>query len=507
MPRLKEFLQKRKYTGFVAAGVIIGLGFLLWGRNGANGADETIIVSRGTVEESAFITGRVRAAQDISLAFEKSGRVALVRKKAGDQVLSGELIASLDGGEARARLLQAEAKLSELLRGSRPEEIAVKQAELEKSEQDLANTYGAVADLIVDSYRQGEDAVRSKTSGIFSGDVTSGYKFTLSSCDTQLANNTNILRQKAENELISWTQWNTAVLPNLLGEALLPALDSAYARSITFRTFLETTDALLKAPCVLSNAGYDAYRTNVASGKNAIATVISDLNNKRDALRTFGATAKKVEAELALLLAGTAKESLDIQKAKVLEAKEEVSRYALFSPIPGVVSKIDIEAGEILSANVEIARIVSDSDFSVESHVPESEIGKLKIGQEASIALDAYGSTRLFSGIIASLDPAAAIQNDIPSYTVQIAFSGTDDRVRSGMTANVSVSTTKKEGVLFLPARALFFKDGKQVVRKRVGDAEEEASVVIGIRGKNGEVEILSGLSEGDVVLIKRSTK
>ncbi len=501
---LRDLMVRQKGL-FVLGILVVGLIFFFSGRSNSSLEDERVTVQKRTLQESTLITGRVKSANDISMAFEQAGRISFVGKRAGMKVSPGEVLVSIDSGQIRARLLQAEAKLQELKRGSRPEEIAVKEATLEQSTQDLNSAYENVSDIVADAYRKGEEAVRSKTSSLFSGNSTIGYRSTVTNaCDTQGVNDSVALRQKAEVELFSWQKENVS-LTTLSREDLKEALERSYQRSILFRDFLEKTDSLLKGSCLLADTSYDSERADMASGKNAVAEAIASLNTKRGSINAYQATVAKTQADLDLLLAGSSFEETSLQEAKVLEEKEALRKYSLVSPVFGSVSKAEVEVGEIVSANTEIVRVISSGVFSVESNVSETSIGKIKIGDQATITLDAYGPGVVFTGAVTSLDPAAVIDNNVPTYKVKVSFSGVDERIKAGMTANVSVNTKKKEGVLSVPARALTYVEGKETIRILKEGKEISTVVTLGIRGESGYVEIVSGVSEGDMILIKTS--
>ncbi len=101
-----------------------------------------------------------------------------------------------------AGVLEAEAILDELKQGARKEEIAVKEAELAKYEQDLANEYAGILDIAIDAFNKADDALHTKMTGIFSGFKTSSYKFTYQICDSQLDLNGVSLKYQAEIDLM-----------------------------------------------------------------------------------------------------------------------------------------------------------------------------------------------------------------------------------------------------------------------------------------------------------------
>ncbi len=89
----------------------------------------------------------------------------------------------------------------------------------------------------------------------------------------------------------------------------------------------------------------------------------------------------------------------------------------------------------------------------------------------------------------------------VPTYKVTLYFNDRDERVRSGMTANLDILTERREGVFRIPSRAVTTKDGKKIVRVPDISGLREVVVETGLRGSDGSIEIVSGLSEGDEVV------
>jgi len=86
-------------------------------------------------------------------------------------------------------------------------------------------------------------------------------------------------------------------------------------------------------------------------------------------------------------------------------------------------------------------------------------------------------------------------------YKVTVIFDEIDERVKSGMSADISIETEKKENTLYVPYRAIIYKEGKKIVRVLEGEKIKEIEVETGIKNVKGEIEILSGLEEGDKVI------
>ena len=119
------------------------------------------------------------------------------------------------------------------------------------------------------------------------------------------------------------------------------------------------------------------------------------------------------------------------------------------------------------------------------------------------MTLDAYGSDVFFNATVAKIDPAETLIDNVATYKITLGFLEKDERVRSGMTANIDVLSAKKENVLVVPARAVIDKDGVKTVRVAGADgAVSERSIETGLKGSDGQIEILSGLSESERIVV-----
>ena len=78
----------------------------------------------------------------------------------------------------------------------------------------------------------------------------------------------------------------------------------------------------------------------------------------------------------------------------------------MHSPISGIITRQDAKIGEIASAGVSMISIISDKQFEIESNIPEADIVKIKVGNEAKLTLDAYGDDLVFAARVISINPA-----------------------------------------------------------------------------------------------------
>ena len=192
-------------------------------------------------------------------------------------------------------------------------------------------------------------------------------------------------------------------------------------------------------------------------------------------------------------------------RERVRTVSTQMESGRIVSPIDGIVSKLDVRIGETVSPGVIVARVVADSELIVEAQVPESDIAKVRIGMTAKTTFDALTQKDIFSSTVTGIDPAATISQGVVSYLVTFRTEGIDERIRDGMTANIDIETAKAEGVLVIPFRALSKEGGKTYAEAHRGEERyEKIEITTGIEGDDGSIEVLSGLEEGDAVVVSR---
>ncbi|HTK60684.1 MAG TPA: hypothetical protein VL283_05790, partial [Candidatus Baltobacteraceae bacterium] len=145
-----------------------------------------------------------------------------------------------------------------------------------------------------------------------------------------------------------------------------------------------------------------------------------------------------------------------------------------------------------------------DDVYEITADVPETDVAKLAAGLKAEITLDAYGDGVKFDGTLTSIDTAQTVIQDVVYYKTRFLLDAQGKEIRAGMTANVKIVAQERDDVLAVPQRALR-QDGERSVRVLENGQEVKKVVVVGLFGDDGMVEIVSGLSGGEqVILAKR---
>ncbi len=489
---LTNFIRNHKIWSAIIILIVVGIVYLVYKNSSENIKYTEVAVVRGSLTEIVSVTGNVKPLSDVKLAFERGGRVASINVAVGEKVYAGEVLASVSNADLLANLDQAKANLKKVQAGfgDNADQASLNFSQAETS---LINT-------IKDSYTKADDAVRNKMFTLFTDPIK--YRASLAfSTDTFLKEDIEEGKDKIADSLDSWY----SSLSKLNNTADLEAYyNTVKANLISIKSLLdkcaEAVNALTPDSAGATQTQIDTWKANVSLARSSINTALDTLNSSFNQYKTLGLSVKISQNSTLAQEAG-----IEQAAAGVASAEAELAKSIIKSPIDGVITNMDAKLGEIITASKNIISIISYGDYEIESFVPEADIAKVKIGNLASTTLDAYGVVDFETQVI-KIDPAATVIDGVPTYKVTLKFINQDDRIKSGMTANLDILTKQKNNILVLPSRVIINKDdGKYVSIIDVNDKSDllEKKIITGLRGSDGTVEIVSGLNEGDSVVIK----
>jgi membrane fusion protein, macrolide-specific efflux system len=182
--------------------------------------------------------------------------------------------------------------------------------------------------------------------------------------------------------------------------------------------------------------------------------------------------------------------------------KEVYKPAALTAPIDGEVIVRDFEPGQ--SITIASAVIVLSDRLIVMAQVDETDIGKVKVGQNAEITLDAYPEVKTM-GKIDHISYESKLVNNVTIYAVDILPDSVPDVFRSGMSATVTIICSTRHEVPVIASEAVSTdKNGTYVMMRSVpGGETERRKVVVGVADESG-YEVKEGLKAGDTVVVAK---
>jgi HlyD family secretion protein len=197
-------------------------------------------------------------------------------------------------------------------------------------------------------------------------------------------------------------------------------------------------------------------------------------------------------------------------EANVDLINNQISNNRIIAPNDGVITKIAYQAGEQAVPGQAVIGMIANNNFSIEIDVSETDIAKVKIGNKASVYLDAFGEDVEFEALVNFVEPAETIIQGVTYYKVKISFTPSGEReIKSGMTATAKIITDSRQNIVMIPARAVIEQANIKIVKTLKDQVVKENQVQLGMSGDNGLVEVISGIASGEEVITstKSTTK
>ncbi len=502
--------------------IAIILAIVLYKSFSSNSSAETIItLEPQTFVQEVSVTGKVQASQNVDMGFEAAGRVSKVSVKVGDVVKKGAVLVSLANGDSYGALLQrqadlatAQANYNDLAAGSRTEDISIAEADLQSAQSSLDQSLQAFVDKIKETYSVADDAVRTKADQFYTNPRSVNPQ--IIPFNNNYGNNVTLQNDLAAKKV-------------KVNESL--AKLGADTSSLTVGTFdpkyiQETRDSLALVRALLDDlsmvassvevnvatpqAVIDNYKASVLSARASLNAIAASLTMAEQNYNTSKSGLNRATQQLALKKAGSTEDQLAAGEARVRSASAQVesaqailAKTMIVAPFDGIVTKMDAKEGESTILGTTYASMISASNYEVESYVSESDIAKVKVAQPARITLDTYGKDVIFPATVYEVDPAETVVDGVTTYKIKLSFNQTDERIRSGMTANITIETSNKPATFVIPQEALFLNAGEKMVTVDQGGKRVDKKVETGGLNASGEIEIVSGLVAGERIMVK----
>ncbi len=198
---------------------------------------------------------------------------------------------------------------------------------------------------------------------------------------------------------------------------------------------------------------------------------------------------------------------VDAAEQTLEEALKQIDEAIIIAPFDGVVASVDADEGDTVSTVTTIFHLVDPSSMELNAEVDEIDIPDVKPRQRAIIEVDALPELQL-EGWVTSIGLLPRVESGLVLYEVKIGFDVPKGAgLKIGMSATADIIIRQRSNVLLVPNRAITQdSQSNSVVKVMVGEQTEERPVVIGI-SDGLQTEIVSGLNEGETVVIETRAK
>ena len=203
------------------------------------------------------------------------------------------------------------------------------------------------------------------------------------------------------------------------------------------------------------------------------------------------------------------KNMYNTSEAKFSDAKAEKNFYLIKAPYSGKITAKYAEIGSYVTPSSNLSSESKAKNFIFElsegleiiAKVPESDIGRIKTGQEASVRIEAYPSNK-YSAIVKKIAERAVKDNNVTSFEVTLNFKETSEEIKIGMTADLEFKVKSNEEKILVPTVSIVTEKGeKGVLKVDKNNAPKFEKIEIGISSGN-KTSIIDGLKPGEQIFI-----
>lgn len=462
--------------------------------------DQPYAVKKGNIVQAVAAAGSLLFAQKDTLHFGVTGHVSEVLVEPGDTVAAGAALARIEQESLKVELTQAEAALAEaqelLEQAKTPpgyedferarESISFAETRVSNSIFELSSIQNAQNMMVDDATRNFEEAMET-----YSNLFLAYYGIT----GTQ----TNIV--ETPTAILESYPRDPVVLDRL--ETIIP---NAYSQ--------ETIDEEIDSAWRLARQAYislnNAQVTRLKLVNNALITISNnkvEFTTAKDNLQALNDLPDKVQILKREANLSDATEDVRLKKRDLASA-------TLQAPYAGIVTAVSIKTGDQVSAYGSAITIVDPMTIKVSGSVDELDVSSVREGQDVIVTLTSFGG-RKFPGTIENVSILPEIQQGIVSYPMTITMDAENLQVglekrgtylREGMRVTATIIIAEVSDIIVIPVEAPKRGDGKgvYVTLQLLDGSRESRQIQLGMTdGKM--IQVVKGLTEGDIVLIDKS--
>lgn len=494
------------------------------------------------------------------------GQITSVKVKNGDYVKAGQIVAILDGknalqtlNQAKASVTSAQANYDKLVKGMTDSEALSANNAVTQAQISLDNAKQNILIKLKSAYTTASNSIYLTTDSFFENNPTN-------SSPSFKVDGVEFLNQELENNInsgrynigILLSSWREKIKTQTVSDDLIASINSAILDLNTMRNYFDDMTILFASYSIASDStGQSSINTNksTASGaRSGIDSLISDLTSTLQSYNNTVFSLQQAKDSLALKLKPASEDDLAVQKASLDNAKanlanaeEAYSSRIITAPFDGQIGGLSAEVGQQVSSSDSLATLIT-SEKVINVTLNEVDAAKVSGGNIVTISFDSLPSVSL-KGIVSYIDPLGTVSQGVVSYAVQIKMDKQDEQVKAGMTASVNIITTQHSGTLMIPTSAITTVGGKKFVlvadtssstkefssstmrdfasstrgtsSRQFGNYQSgsiktsqgittqypvvNVEITAGI-SNNTNTEVLSGLSEGQLIVIKKTT-
>ena len=455
--------------------------------------EQLVEVVRGDLTISVSGSGNIEASREARLSFGSGGRIDRIHVEEGDEVSKGEVLAELDTDALELAKTQAEVALTQA-------QLARTQAQLSQqtTEYELKNIRDTKDALELTLFNAQINLDQAKYNLEQVQDLYTWSDIKIAQADVDESER---YLEYCLEQLYKYLPEDEGVYPKIEEDfPKLPGYKVWQDRIVHAQSRLNTAKDRLEA----MQSGRDTEEVAIKKKQVEAAEMAEAQAQKNIDELTEDIAIKELQIEAAKESVEQAKQSVVLARASLAQTQKELDEATITAPFDGVVASVGAEERDTITTAITIVHLVDPSSMELIVEVDEIDIPEVNLGQEAVIELDALRDVELV-GNVTTIFPMPIEVGGVVLYEVQINFDVPEDSgIKVGMSAEADIVLAKRSNVLLVPERAIEEDDqGNPVVNVMINEQIEQRPVVIGI-SDDFNTEIVSGLNEGETVVVER---
>ncbi len=562
MPKkIFKFFVNHKFVSFII--IILLAGGSYWGWKTFKGkAVETryvlATVSKGTLINSISGTGQISASNQVEIKPKASGDLLSVAATVGQEVKAGSVLAQINASDAYKTVRDAQANLESakisLAKLEEPTDaLSILQAEnsltqaqesKQSAQDDLGKAYEDGFNAVTNVFLDLPNIMSGLNDLLFLNTLNAGqanldyYADSAKQFDMQAItyrDDTNSKYQAAktryEQNFIDYKAVNrfsdSATIEALINESydttksIAEAVKSASNLIQFYKDTLNNNSLRPSATADIHLTNLSSYTSKTNSSLSNLLSVKNTIQNDKQAIVSADRSIEEKTQSLAKLKEPV--DALDLKSQQLsiqqrvntlADAREKLIDYTIRAPFDGVIAQVDVKKGDAVSSGTATFTLITKQKIA-EVSLNEVDAAKVKVGQKATLTFDAISDLSI-TGEVGEIDALGTVSQGVVTYNVKIVFDTQDDRVKPGMSANVSIITDIRQDVLLvansaikssgnahyieMPSESVAVQDNSSGVILK--NPLRQQTVEIGL-ANDSMTEVTSGLAEGDQVVVR----
>ncbi|MFH0947685.1 MAG: HlyD family efflux transporter periplasmic adaptor subunit [Elusimicrobiota bacterium] len=488
-------------------------------------------VEKGSIVTSISGTGQIIPLDEISVKSKASGDITYLGVSTGEEVSAGKLLLKLDTSDAQDAIATAEDNLesakSDLTKMQGiTTDVGTLRGVKEKAEADLEKAYDDGFNNVSNVYL-GLPTVISGLQTILLGYTFSSTQWNLDYYVNAVNDATGITLQYRNIAYEKYKTARSSYDASILNyKTMSRSSDEETIEATindTYDTLKEISDSV-KSAIDLIQYYQDAMTTKGYSAQSSSTTHLSSLNTYTSTVngyltnllstKTTIQSDKEALIETDYTLADQEKTVANLEKT-LAESKEDLADYSTYAPSSGIISAVNVKKGDSVSSGSTIATLITKQKVA-EITLNEVDVANVKIGQKTTLTFDAIEDLTI-TGQVTEVDTVGTTSQGVVSYTVQILLDTQNDKIKDGMSVSASIIVDSKQDILVISSSAIKASNGESYIlipaegsydTAKVGNSSgvvlktvpTKQTITTGLTD-NTSTEILTGLSEGDIIV------